>query len=282
MEFVDYKCLESLLIEGEEMIATEGIGKVLGSLIKGVFSLIMRAFRTIAGIFRNIAAKLKSKKPVNKSSNSNTDKTPNKYDEYRIEQEGKHLNEKFDKEEKENDKDRGAAQNVANVLETTFNAGDEVTKQLIYLMDACSTISNSINEGTNYQRAVSSIENHIDLLEEKFNNFSEKVGVFKSIFEKFDKKINPFTRDKFIKYCGEHANQYIDFTNKCENKLKHLMELQDEEIERPYIEKKGIDIQKLRSPAQMALNKMSSCASKMVKLYNEFNNLLSNAVIVFD
>ena len=24
MEFVDYKCLESLLIEGEELIATEG------------------------------------------------------------------------------------------------------------------------------------------------------------------------------------------------------------------------------------------------------------------
>lgn len=37
MEFVDYKCLESLLIEGEDIIATEGIGKILGSLIKGVF-----------------------------------------------------------------------------------------------------------------------------------------------------------------------------------------------------------------------------------------------------
>ena len=270
MEFVYYKCLESLLIEGEEMIATEGIGKVLGSLVKGVFSLIMRAFRTIAGIFRNIAIKLKSKKPVKNSSNSKDDEHE-EYVEYPIEQ-----------EEKENDKDRGAAQNVANVLETTLNAGDEVTKQLIYLMDACSTISNSINEGTNYQRAVSSIENHIDLLEEKFNNFSEKVGVFKSIFEKFDKKINPFTRDKFIKYCGEHANQYIDFTNKCENKLKHLMELQDEEIERPYIEKKGIDIQKLRSPAQMALNKMSGYATKMTKIFNEINNLLSNAVIVFE
>ena len=64
MEFVDYKCLESLLIEGEDIIATEGIGKILGSLVKGVFSLIMRAFRTIAGIFRNIATKLKSKKKI--------------------------------------------------------------------------------------------------------------------------------------------------------------------------------------------------------------------------
>ena len=60
------------------------------------------------------------------------------------------------------------------------------------------------------------------------------------------------------------------------------MELQDEEIERPYIEKNGIDIQKLRSPAQMALNKMSGYATKMTKIFNEINNLLSNAVIVFE
>ena len=35
MEFVDYKCLESLLIEGEDLIATEGIGAAFVSLIKG-------------------------------------------------------------------------------------------------------------------------------------------------------------------------------------------------------------------------------------------------------
>ena len=34
MEFVDYKCLESLLIEGEEMIATEGLFSKLISKFK--------------------------------------------------------------------------------------------------------------------------------------------------------------------------------------------------------------------------------------------------------
>ena len=78
------------------------------------------------------------------------------------------------------------------------------------------------------------------------------------------------------------STQYTEYATRCENKLNQLMELDDEEFEHPYIEKNGIDIQKHRSPAQMALSKMSSCASKMAKLYIEFNNILSNAVIVYD
>lgn len=35
MEFVDYKCLESLLIEGEDLIATEGLFSKLISKFKG-------------------------------------------------------------------------------------------------------------------------------------------------------------------------------------------------------------------------------------------------------
>lgn len=37
MAFVDIKCLESLLVEGEEIIATEGIGSKIGSFYKICF-----------------------------------------------------------------------------------------------------------------------------------------------------------------------------------------------------------------------------------------------------
>ena len=37
MEFIDYKCLESLLIEGEEIIATEG---VIGKAALGIGSVL--------------------------------------------------------------------------------------------------------------------------------------------------------------------------------------------------------------------------------------------------
>ena len=33
MEFVDYKCLETLLIEGEEIIVTEGIVSAIRGII---------------------------------------------------------------------------------------------------------------------------------------------------------------------------------------------------------------------------------------------------------
>ena len=268
MEFVDYKCLESLLIEGENIIATEGIGKVLGSLVKGVFSLIMRAFRTIAGIFRNIATKLKSKKPVNKSSNSKDDDNP-------IE------------EKKENDfiskNDTPTSQKISTTfLNKVFSDGDNVTRVLNILMDACCTISISISENNDYKNAVNTIHENIDKLDEKYNQFEDGLNKFKNFFDKIGNRISVNDRNECIEKCSRLSTQYINYATRCENKLNHLMELEDEELERPYIEKKGIDIQKHRSPAQMALNKMSSYASKMVKLYNEFNNLLSNAVIVFE
>ena len=268
MEFVDYKCLESLLIEGEDLIATEGIGKVLYSLIKGVFSLIMRAFRTIAGIFRNIATKLKSKKPVKNSSNSKDDESP-------IE------------EKKENDSisknNTPASQKIsATFLNKVFIGGDNVTTVLNILMDACCTISVSISENNDYKNAVNTIHENIDKLDERYNNFEDRLNKFKDFFDSIGNRISFNDRNTCIEKCSKMSTQYTNYATRCENKLNHLMELEDEEFERPYIEKKGIDIQKHRSPAQMALSKMSSCASKMVKLYTEFNNMLSNAVIVYD
>lgn len=286
MEFVDYKCLESLLIEGEDIIATEGIGKILGSLIKGVFSLIGRVFRTIAGIFRNLIGKLKNKKPVKDSSNSNTDKTPDKYDEYRIEQEGDYLSKKFDKEEKD---DKSTSQNSnpqakkihIQLIENVFSAGDEVTRVLNILMDSCSAISVSISENNEYKESVSNIQKYTPMLEEKYNAFENRLNKFKELFNSVGKRISVDDRKTCIEKCSRLYPQYINYANRCENKLKHLNEIEDE-FDQSYIEKKGIDIQKHRSPAQMVLNKMSSYASKMSKLYIEFNNVLSNAVIVFD
>lgn len=63
MAFVDYKCLESLLIEGNEMIATEGIGSAISGIAKRIFGMITGFINTIIGIFRGLINKLKGKKP---------------------------------------------------------------------------------------------------------------------------------------------------------------------------------------------------------------------------
>ena len=52
MEFVDYKCLESLLIEGEELIATEGFIDTVKKKISDFFKLIGRLITKFIGIIK--------------------------------------------------------------------------------------------------------------------------------------------------------------------------------------------------------------------------------------
>ena len=53
MEFVDYKCLESLLIEGEELIVTEGFKDTAFKIIKGIFIFISRVIEKIIVNIKN-------------------------------------------------------------------------------------------------------------------------------------------------------------------------------------------------------------------------------------
>ena len=69
MEFVDYKCLESLLIEGENLIAVEGIGSTVYNAVKSFFNVIHTFIKTIIRVITGIISKLKSKKAV-KTTNS--------------------------------------------------------------------------------------------------------------------------------------------------------------------------------------------------------------------
>lgn len=64
MAFVDYKCLESLLIEGEEIIATEGLGSKIGSFIKSAFNFFMQIINKIIKFIDAILSKLKLKKTI--------------------------------------------------------------------------------------------------------------------------------------------------------------------------------------------------------------------------
>ena len=60
MKFVDYKCLESLLIEGEEMIATEGFIDTVKKKITDFFRLIGRLITKFIGIIKSKFSKGKS------------------------------------------------------------------------------------------------------------------------------------------------------------------------------------------------------------------------------
>lgn len=62
MEFVDYKCLESLLIEGENLIATEGFIDTVKKKVIDFFKMIGRLITKFIGIIKSKFGKGKSSK----------------------------------------------------------------------------------------------------------------------------------------------------------------------------------------------------------------------------
>ena len=77
MEFVDYKCLESLLIEGENSIAVEGIGSTVYNAVKSIFNAIHTFIKTIIRVITGIISKLKSKKAVKPTNSVKTNNNNN-------------------------------------------------------------------------------------------------------------------------------------------------------------------------------------------------------------
>ena len=72
LEFIDYKCLESLLIEGEDLIATEGLGNAIINIIKNAFRIIKKFFDIIIGSCRKLIQCIRQK--IAKSKTTQVDK----------------------------------------------------------------------------------------------------------------------------------------------------------------------------------------------------------------
>ena len=66
MEFVDYKCLESLLIEGEELIATEGfkarLREIIMNLLKKLNKFLISSLINFISLLNKLLVKFKNKK----------------------------------------------------------------------------------------------------------------------------------------------------------------------------------------------------------------------------
>ena len=70
MEFVDYKCLESLLIDGEQIAVTEGLTDKIKSAAKFIGKSLLAVLRAIKSVILKIVEKisaLKSRKTKNES-----------------------------------------------------------------------------------------------------------------------------------------------------------------------------------------------------------------------
>ena len=71
MEFVDYKCLESLLIEGEQIAVTEGLSDKIKSAAKFIGKTLLAVLRAIKNVILKIIEKIRALK-----SRKNGNETP--------------------------------------------------------------------------------------------------------------------------------------------------------------------------------------------------------------
>ena len=276
MEFVDYKCIESLLIDDIEIV-TEGFNDTFNNIIKGAFGLLAKAFKTIAGIFKLISNKLMGKKPIkvepaNDTSSVNTKtNTTNNINTMTVIEEPK--------KEKEIDHSVIIDKSYTKVMQL-FDKGDKVTKAFDPIMDMCAWICTCYVESEEYHEGVWGLENQSEVLKDLFNDFLNEVEDFKIHFKTTQFELNVTKRNRLCKLANKRSVECNKLASKCDNKLKDLFNVSDSE--KHWFEETKTDIQKLRAPAQKALTMMSKYASDCVRMYNEVNEILATTVIITD
>lgn len=165
MEFVDYKCLESLLIEGEELIATEGF-------IDTVKKKIIDFFGMIGRMITNLISIIKAK--FNKSSNKQR---------YENSEQSKKFKTDFEATMKRN-------------AEEYAKSNKEVSVSIVTMTNIAATLSSKITDICISIELAKSSKNGIDSLNEKVAHHIEQIEdaakEFYSIFNKINDNIDNY------------------------------------------------------------------------------------------
>ena len=165
MEFVDYKCLESLLIEGEELIATEGF-------IDTVKKKITDFFRMIGRMITNLISIIKAK--FNKSSNKQRYENSEQSEKFKTD---------FEATMKRN-------------AEEYAKSNKEVSVSIVTMINIAATLSSKITDIYISIELAKSSKNGIDSLNEKVAHHIEQIEdaakEFYSIFNKINDNIDNY------------------------------------------------------------------------------------------
>ena len=181
MEFVDYKCLESLLIEGVNLIATEGLIDGIKSLVGKLVGIIVGFFKTIARLFITAANKLKNRTKL-------TDKRANEL--------------------------KGEAITLG-ILESLV---DNSSRCSIVMTEIIKKVVADINQGKKVgfnENKVdpNSIDPYIDKMHAHCNAYSETVDKYKS---KNDWIISESSKNATIEKFNSSADKYNTLANRAE------------------------------------------------------------------
>ena len=219
MEFVDYKCLESLLIEGEEIIATESFVDTVKSVIINFFKLLSKLIDNFINVIKDKFNKSKSKKSniskeISNEGYSNEmkracNRTIMKIAESlynMVSNEAFLLNKNLSKDEFENTDDQ--YKTMINYIESINKCINET--QIMY---------NEINDNINlYYLDINDTKSKIDILE-KLDRTKRKINRY---VDTLTKNVNTIV---FIPEYKEFAAPVLDTFNKVKSIVYDVIHL---------------------------------------------------------
>lgn len=259
MAFVDIKCLESLLIEGEELsIANEGLGSAIKGLFSKIFQTIGKILKVISNLFKSIAVKLHNKKPVKTEESENT---------------------------KNNDKKVETVDNQfrASIVED-FNTSINNTLEFIvktyqkYITNYYNYSSSVMYE--KYESEINKIEARTEHAEELLYSCKEKSENILALLKECNNKVYYSVSQKCSEYCmntSKRIDEIIDKNNYVINKITNMYNSKSM-IE----DKNDTKYKRMYNDIQSSCVELQEIVIHAQKYVSNIANALNSATIIYD
>ena len=205
MEFVDYKCLESLLIEGEEIAVTEGFTDKIKSAAefigKGLMA-ILRAIRKILGIIVDKVRDLLSRKGSKESPKETAD---------RLAKENEKLKAKLSKLESDLNSEKTQNNYLTNKSKTLEDEKDKASKMI-------ASLKKQIADNEANEKAAKDAEK----MQSKYNDFQKTAMTFIALVSQQCNKaytLLPNLIEKAKKFNRMDVDKYVDTSSKTDREF---------------------------------------------------------------
>lgn len=272
MAFTDIKCLESLLIEGEELIATEGFIDTIKNMAKQFVAQIGKIFRLIAGLFKKLAAKFHSKKGQN---------PPEKNDA----SQSKEVSEEPQSKEKYKVKDNiFRATIVEDFIHSIDNAGTIISRLNNRCISYCIE-ADPENIASEYEKAKEYIQDGIDKIENLFDEIKTKRERVKELLNKCNNEMYYTVAETCAKYCDNASSHCSDIADTFDNYVQQMDEISNADNVRNkygYVKENTSKSKAIYRLVQQNCSMLNSFAIKLQKEVSEVSKALNSATIIYD
>lgn len=303
MAFVDIKCLESLLIEGEELsIANEG----LGSSIKGFFKVISNKFKNIINILIKLLKRfigfLKNLKIVKKSDLEDIKNNAKKYEDLytqekndkekvidknnKIREEAKKYKELYNQKRIENEKNSRSSYDLQNKYDVSserarYLTDDIIDKAFIPGNKCLGCIERAFKEIRsiliNVKRKKS---DYIEIINEANNVINTKFDEISNYLNDFDNGIDNIVDLSHNFYISEKQRNHLIWIISLQLNRLEGFDL-DEYFDKEYLGDECSEADnKILNTAKVHFANLLKNANELINKYNRLSKIISSLQVL--